>query len=182
MFKNVEGPEAIRFLSTKPTMIITTLHENAKVNAGVFGAYTNLSRQHVGIAVYTESDTNRNILRDKEFTINIPSADLVKKIKILAENLPPGISEVEKAGLTLKDPLTNKVPSIAECAAAVECRLDKVVPVSSHDFFIGEVTGGWIKQDFVTDKGRLDVFKSRVFKDFCYPEPYYVLAGEIIEG
>ncbi len=55
-------------------------------------------------------------------------------------------------------------------------------PVSSHDFIIGRVVGGWIRETVVTPAGRLDIFKGRVFKDFCYPEPLYVLAGEVIEG
>jgi len=38
MYKEVTGPEAMGFLSTKPTMIITTLHASKVVNAGVFGA------------------------------------------------------------------------------------------------------------------------------------------------
>ena len=43
MYHEVRGDEAMGYLSTKPTMIITTLHESGIVNAGVFGAYTNLS-------------------------------------------------------------------------------------------------------------------------------------------
>ena len=30
--------------------------------------------------------------------------------------------------------------------------------------------------------GKIDIFKAKVFKDFKYPKPLYVLPGEIIEG
>ena len=182
MYKEVTGSSAIKFLSTKPTMIITTRHENGSVNAGVFGAYTNLSSEHLGIAISTASDTHHNILRTKEFTVNVPPADIVKTLKVLAEKMPPDVSEVEKAGLSLKPPIVHTTASISECVAAVECVLHQVVPVSSHDFIMGRVIGGWIRETAVTEQGRLDIFKGRIFKDFCYPEPFYVLPGEVIEG
>ena len=43
------------YLATKPTMIITTLHASGVVNAGVFGAYTNLSSTQVGVAIARDS-------------------------------------------------------------------------------------------------------------------------------
>jgi len=43
MYREVTGAEAMGYLATKPTVIITTLHESGVVNGGVFGAYTNLS-------------------------------------------------------------------------------------------------------------------------------------------
>ena len=182
MYKEVIGSGAIKFLSTKPTMIITTLHENGTVNAGVFGAYTNLSSEHIGVAVSPKSDTYRNILRTGEFTINIPSVDLVKQIKVLAAKEPEGVSEVAKAGLTVRAPLTANTPAIAECVAAVECTFDRQLPTGSHNLIIGKVSGGWIKSFAMSEDGRLDIFKAKVFKDFCYPKPLYVLAGEIIKG
>ena len=30
--------------------------------------------------------------------------------------------------------------------------------------------------------GKIDIFKAKVFKDFKYPKPLYVLPGEVIEG
>ncbi|HUT61087.1 MAG TPA: flavin reductase family protein [Phycisphaerae bacterium] len=182
MYHEVKTAEAIRYITAKPTMIITTLHESGVVNAGVFGAYTNLSPQHIGAAIAKSSHTYANILRSGEFVINIPGADLVKAIAVLADDIPPERSEVAEAGLTTKDGITISTPSIAECAAAVELKLDREVPITSHSFLIGQVTGGWIRQEFLGDDGRIDVFKARAFKDFKYPKPLYFLPGEVIEG
>ena len=67
MYKEVEGREAMGYLSTKPTMVITTLHQSGIVNAGVFGAYTNLSPTQVGIAIARTSHTYSNIIRSGEW-------------------------------------------------------------------------------------------------------------------
>jgi flavin reductase (DIM6/NTAB) family NADH-FMN oxidoreductase RutF len=163
-------------------MIITTRHASGIVNAGVFGAYTNLSPTQVGIAIGSSSHTYANIVRGGEFVINVPGADLVKTLAVIAGDVPETRSEVEEAGLTCRDGITLKTPSIAECQAAVECVLDREVPVGYHSFVIGKVAGGWIREDVLDPDGRIDIFKARVVKDFRYPEPLYVLPGEVVEG
>jgi flavin reductase (DIM6/NTAB) family NADH-FMN oxidoreductase RutF len=182
MYKQVKGGEAMGYLATKPTMIITTLHESGIVNAGVFGAYTNLSSTQLGVAISKSSHTYANVLRTGEFVVNVPGADLVRKIRILAESIPPDRSEVEEAGLTLKDGIAVKTASIAECAAAVEFGFEREVPVGGHSFMIGKVRAGWIREEFLDADGRIDIFKARVFKDFKYPQRLYVLPGEVVEG
>ena len=182
MYKEVKDREAMGYLSTKPTMIITTLHKSGIVNAGVFGAYTNLSPTQIGVAVAKTSHTYLNIIRSGEFVINIPGSDIVKSIKVLADKIPPNKSELDDAGLSVKKGITIKTPSIAECAAAVEFVFDKEVPIGHHNFVIGQVQGGWIRKEFLDVDGKINIFKAKVFKDFKYPKPLYVLPGEVIEG
>lgn len=182
MYKEARGGSAMGFMSTKPVMIITTLHENGVVNAGVFGAYTNLSPEHAGAAIAKTSHTYANILREGEFTVNIPGATLVKKLAIIASDIPPDKSELDEAGLYPKEGITIGTPSIAECAAAVEFKYEKEVPVGYHSFLIGKVQSGWIREEFQDEDGKIDIFKARVMKDFKYPKPLYVLPGEVVEG
>ncbi|MBN1807770.1 MAG: flavin reductase family protein [Planctomycetes bacterium] len=182
MYHEARGSEALGFLATKPLVFITTLHATGVVNAGVFGAYTNLSAEHVGAAVCVESHTYANILRQKEFVINVPGADLVKSIAVIADDVPPDKSEVEEAGLTLKPGVSLDTPSIAECAASVEFAFDREVHIGYHGFLIGKALGGWIKEEFRDVDGKIDIFKAAVMKDFKYPRPLYVLPGRIVEG
>ncbi len=182
MYHEVEGSQAMGFLATKPTMIITTLHASGVVNGGVFGAYTNLSPSQVGTAIGTSSDTYANILREREFVINVPGADLVKTLRIFASNVPADKSEVDEAGLSTKDGIALRTPSIAQCMAAVEFEFEKEVPIGHHSFVIGRAVGGWIREECLDTDGKIDIFKARVITDFKYPKPLYVLPGEVVEG
>jgi flavin reductase (DIM6/NTAB) family NADH-FMN oxidoreductase RutF len=182
MYTESTGAQAMKYLATKPTMIITTLHASGIVNAGVFGAWTNLSGEHVGIAVGTGSHTYANILREKEFVINIPGADLVRCIAVLAGSVPETQSELDAAGLTPKDGIAVRTPGIAECQAAAEFAFDREVEIGYHSLLIGTVKGGWIRDAALGADGRIDIFKARVIKDFKYPAPYYVLPGEVVGG
>jgi flavin reductase (DIM6/NTAB) family NADH-FMN oxidoreductase RutF len=182
MYHVTRDATAMGYLATKPTMIITTTHASGVVNAGVFGAYTNLSPNQLGVAASTGSHTYANILRTGEFVINVPGADLVKALAVIAEEIPESRSEVEAAGLTLKDPVTCQTPSIAECQAAVECRFEKEVPIGRHSFLIARVTGGWVREAVRERDGGIDIFKARVLKDYKYPKPLYMLPGQVVEG
>lgn len=182
MFHETRSSEAIGYLATKPTIIITTLHASGVVNAGVFGAYTNLSSSQVGFAISKDSHTHANILRSREFVINVPGADIVKALAVIADNIPESRSEVDEAGLTCKPGIAIKTPSVAECQATVEFAFDKEVPIGQHSFIIGKVTGGWIRKSAMDSDGKIDIFKARVLKDFKYPKPLYVLPGEVVEG
>jgi len=182
MYVETRGSAAMGYLATKPTVIITTRHASGVVNAGVFGAYTNLAPDLAGFAIARTSHTYANILRDKEFVVNVPGADLVKAIAIIADEIPETRSEVAEAGLTLKSGITARIPSIAECQAAVEFVFVKEVAIAEHSFIIGRVTGGWVRDSALDADGRINIFKARVFKDFKYPKPLYVLPGEVITG
>ena len=171
MYKEVTGSRAMGFLATKPTMIITTQHASGIVNAGVFGAYTNLSATQVGIAIARSSHTYTNILERKEFIINVPGADMVKAIAVLADDIPEETSEVEAAGLSLKESITGTCASIAECQAAVEMVFDREVPIGAHSFLIGKVQGGWIRETALDSDGKIYVFKVRELKEFKYTQP-----------
>lgn len=182
MYQEVTGHRALGLIATKPTMIITTRHASGIVNAGVFGAYTNLSPTQVGVAIATDSHTYANIRERREFVINIPGADLVGTLKTLADDIPPDTSEVAAAGLSLKESLTGNTPSIAECQAAVELVFEQEVPVGGHSFMIGAVQGGWVRREVLDQDGKINIFKARVMKDFKYPQPWYVLPGEVVKG
>ncbi len=182
MIKEVKDRTAMGFLATKPTMIVTTRHASGIVNAGVFGAYTNLSPDQVGVAISTRSHTHANILRDGEFAINVPGADLVKALAVIADDIPPSRSEVEEAGLTCRDGVAIGVPSIVECQAAVEFVFERDIPIGGHSLMIGKAVGGWIRKSVLDEDGKIDIFKARVVKDFKYPKPLYMLPGDVIQG
>jgi flavin reductase (DIM6/NTAB) family NADH-FMN oxidoreductase RutF len=182
MYRDVTGTEAMGYLSTRPTMIITTLHESGAVNAGVFGSWTNLSPSEIGVAISTESDTYANMRKRREFVVNVPGAELVEKLGILAMDLPADESELLKAGLSTRGPISGETPGVAECVAAVEFAFTREVEVGHHSFMMGRCRAGWAREEFLGEDGKLDIFKAKVLRSFKYPLPLYHLPGEIVEG
>lgn len=180
--KSVTASRAMRLITTRPTIIITTLHPNGEVNGGAFGAYTNLSPKEIGLAIGTPSHTYRNLKRTGEFVINVPGADLVDAISIFGSDAPDGVSEVVQAGLTTAKSAKVAVPYIAECVASVECRFLREVPIGYHSFVIGEVLCGWVNDGLLDDEGYFDVVKAGVLHGARYPQPVYAVFSCYIHG
>lgn len=78
----------------------------------------------VGFGCNTNQPTAKNILSTGEFVVNIPGADLAKKIWSLAETEAEGNKGIEKVGLTPVKSAKLSTPRIAECKAHLECSLD----------------------------------------------------------
>ena len=170
--------KAVSLCRTRPCMIITTLHENGIVNAGTFGAYTNLGPSEIGIAIAKTSDTYANILRTGEFVINIPSREHASALEICAQK--PGLekSEVELAGLTVQESAKIKTPMIKECVVNVECTFWKEFDIGHHALIVGKVICGHLDEDCVDSDGSIDVVKAKVPFGIRYPEPVYAVLGE----
>lgn len=177
----IPARRALRLITTKPTMIITTLNENGILNAGVFGAYTNLSPTEVGVAIGKGSHTYTNIKRTGEYVINIPSAEIVDSLSVIASPVPTSKSELTEAGL---HPAPSKVVSasrIEECVASVELRFTREMEINHHSFVVGEAVLGWCVENLLDEEGYFDVAAARVLHDTRYPSPWYFLFGEVIK-
>jgi len=162
----------------RPCMIITTLHESGIVNAGTFGAYTNVGPKEIAIAIGTPSHTYQNIKRTGEFVINIPNQDQSGALEICGEDLPPDTSELDEAGLTATPAEQVKAPLIAEFPANIECQFWKETEIGYHSLVIGKVLCGHLEEEFLDKDGAIDVIKARVPFGIRYPEPIYAVLGD----
>ena len=164
---------------TRPCMIITTLHADGGVNAGTFGAYTNVGPAEIGIAMGKRSHTYQNIQRTGEFVINIPNIDWASALEVCGRSLPPSTSEVAAAGMSTEPAAEIGVPLIAECVANIECKFWQELDVGYHSFVVGKAVAGHIEEGCVDVDGGLDAVGSRVVLDIRYPEPLYATLGEV---
>ncbi len=79
--------------------------------------------------------TGQNILRSREFVVNVPGADLAE-IVWQAHTLPHP-RPVEAAGLTPIPALKVKPPRIDECRAHLECTLDRPLAYGEELILLG---------------------------------------------
>ena len=78
----------------------------------------------VGFGCNMSQPTVKNILSTGEFVVNIPGAELAKKIWNVSEGEIEGNKQIEKVGLTPVKSAKLSTPRIAECKAHLECSLD----------------------------------------------------------
>lgn len=175
MTKKIINKELTKLIRTKPVVLIVTLHSDGTVNAGTFGAYTNLSHNHIGISIWKTSHTCKNIKRTGEFTINVLTKKIASASEICAEELPPYESELDRAGLTTEPSRKVKPPIVKECVSNIECRFEKEIPIGYYSFIIGRCLVGYVEEEFIDKDGGLDVVKAQVIYNIRYPEPFYAV-------
>ncbi|UCC61038.1 MAG: flavin reductase, partial [Dehalococcoidia bacterium] len=62
---------------------------------------------------------------------------------------PRGISEIEEAGLTMRQSKQVKSPSIEECVGWIECKLEFEKEAGDHILVIGQVLHAECKDEFM---------------------------------
>jgi len=93
----------------------------------------------VGFSCNMNHDTAKNILSTGEFVINIPGAELAKKVWKASELKGQDPEEIQKVGLTPMKSVKLTAPRIAECKAHLECSLDWTKKYGEEIIIFGKV-------------------------------------------
>jgi len=133
--------EVLTLLNLKPAIIITTVGKDGSINAAPYSWFSivDYNPPQVLFSTNMKHDTYRNVLETKEFVLNFPSVDLLKQIWVTSKHFPYGVSELEKASLTILASEKVKPPRINECKAHIECKVLWTKPIGSSCLILGEI-------------------------------------------
>jgi flavin reductase (DIM6/NTAB) family NADH-FMN oxidoreductase RutF len=140
--------------------LITTVDNEARVNAAAFATCVRVVHEPTQIAFTTsveKKDTYNNIKANGQFVVNLPSFDreLLEKVTILGLRFPPGVNELEKAGLTELPSKMIKPPRIAECHRHFECEVVWTKEWIGRVMIVGNVVAASCDADIVDERGFL---------------------------
>lgn len=133
----------------RPIAFVTTLNQDASVNAAPF-SFFNIVNNHppmVAIAVQRaggkRKDTALNIERTGDFVVHITDEDNVQDINETAAPLAYGDSELSRTELSLLTSTTIKTPGIKDAKMRFECKLSQMIllgdVLDGADLIIGEI-------------------------------------------
>ena len=133
-------------VTPRPIALVTTVDEEGRVNAAPFSFFNVLgdSPPIVGLCPGDRSpgipkDTARNIRLTHEFVVNLVDEPLGPQMNLCAATLPPGVNELDHAGLTAAPSTAVKPPRILEAPASLECRHHSTLEIGDNRLIIGEV-------------------------------------------
>lgn len=89
-----------------------------------------------------------------EFVINLTTEKLTRAADLCGVRSGRDIDKFAVCGLT---PIPSKevsVPAIAESPVAIECRVEQVIPLGSHDMFLAKVLAVSIDDQHMDKKGK----------------------------
>lgn len=131
----------------------------------------------VGIGVRAERYSHGLIAEAGEFVVNLPRADQVDVVDYCGHVSGRDVDKWAECGLTPVPASHVRVPLIAECPVALECRVTQRVTLGSHDLFVGQVLAVQLDETVLDEQGRLDQERAR---PLAYGGGYYWRVGELL--
>jgi len=131
----------------RPIAWISTRSENGVANCAPFSFFNVFSEDPplCVIGINPRSDgalkhTLKNIRRTREFVVNLVDEATANAMHISSGEFPEDVSEFDKTGLTPVPAVKVQHPRIAEAAACLECRLDRLIEISgTRQLVLGEI-------------------------------------------
>ncbi|BDZ66906.1 flavin reductase family protein [Methanobacterium ferruginis] len=100
--------------------------------------------------------TTQLIRENKAFSINYPSADMIKEVDYCG--LVSGRKEDKSQLFSVEYGELEGAPLIKECSLSLECKLVDIYEMPTHDLFIGEIIASYADEKILTD-GKPDMGK-----------------------
>jgi flavin reductase (DIM6/NTAB) family NADH-FMN oxidoreductase RutF len=131
----------------------------------------------ISMGINQRSATREAILKNKEFSVNYPSADMVKVTDYCGL---VSARDTDKSGLfeTFYGSL-KQAPMITACPLSFECKVVEVHDFKSHTCIISEIVGSHINKDCLTD-GKADPKKVNPLL-MTMPDNHYWKLGDVVD-
>ncbi|EFL90453.1 flavin reductase family protein [Ahrensia sp. R2A130] len=175
MFYTAEEGHSLPFnpfkaiVAPRPIGWISTLTKDGAANLAPYSFFNGVgdAPEMVMFASGGMKDSARNAIDTGEFTFNFVGRAMKDAMNASSASLPYGEDEFDHAGLTKAAGATVACPRVQGAAAAMECKLvETLTPQtlsgepSSYTILVGQVTGTFIDDAFVTEGGRFDIAKA----------------------
>jgi flavin reductase (DIM6/NTAB) family NADH-FMN oxidoreductase RutF len=145
------------FAPSSNLAVITTVDDKGRVNAASYGTCTRVLHEpvHIAFTANIGSDTANNIARRGEFVANLPRFDRqsLEAVRVVGLPFAPGVSEIDKAGLTPMTSTRVAPPRIREMPRHFECRVLWTKEWTGRAMVVGEVVAASVDADCVDSDG-----------------------------
>jgi flavin reductase (DIM6/NTAB) family NADH-FMN oxidoreductase RutF len=159
------GAWDLLFAPSSCLAVITTVDAEGRENAAAIGTCTRVCHEpvHLAFTVGSGKDTERNVRATGEFTVNLPAAEprQLAQTLLAGDRLPPGVSELEAAGMTRLAAEAVAPPRIADFPRHLECRVEWTREWLDRVMVVGEVVAASCDAGVLHEDGRLDWERAR---------------------
>jgi flavin reductase (DIM6/NTAB) family NADH-FMN oxidoreductase RutF len=93
--------------------------------------------------------TNELIRKNKAFSVNFPSAEMIQKTDYCGLNSGREVDKSELFQVYYGE--LDTAPLIEECPLSLECKLVDIYEMPTNDLFIGEIIASYTEKNYLTD-------------------------------
>ncbi|MBE6682641.1 MAG: flavin reductase family protein [Ruminococcaceae bacterium] len=129
------------------------------------------------ISVRPERFSYELIKQSKEFCVNLPTAEMARAVDWCGVRSGRDYDKFAEMKLTKADSFAVNCKSVAECPLTLECKVDSIVPLGSHDMFIADIVNVAVDESLLDENGRLMLEKANLL---AYAHGDYFTLGKKI--
>jgi flavin reductase (DIM6/NTAB) family NADH-FMN oxidoreductase RutF len=148
-----------KLMSPRLTVLVTTVDSKGKPDVAPFSFVSPVSFDPplLMVAIGVNKHSYWNLMRKKEFVVNIPTEKMLEKVWIAGEKWDAEVSKIERAGLQTSKSEKVGPPRLTECVAHIECYLEDAKKYGDHVIIVGRVVSVNVNEEYVDEEGRLKV-------------------------
>ncbi len=148
---DVQPTTFYEIMSPRCTALISTRDKNGVPDAAPYSFITPVSANPPMVLI-SSAPTRRtlaNIRETGEFVINMVPESMLDKMMACAKPCPKDKNKIAAVGLTEKKSNQVKAPSIQECVAWIECRLEFEKEAGDHILVVARVLNAACKAEII---------------------------------
>lgn len=170
MAKQIWKPSTL--LNPVPVVLVTCA--DGKGNKNVFtvawAGTINSKPPMVSISVRKTRYSHEIIKNSGEFVINLATSKLAYATDYCGVKCGRDVDKFKEMKLELGEGTKVLVPVIRQSPINLECKVDRVIELGSHDMFIAEVVACQVEDSLVDEDGKLNLDKADLI---CYSHGEY---------
>ncbi len=178
MSKKEFGPQP--WLFPNPAVLVGTMFDG-KSNFAPYAwcGITGGEPPTISVGIRHERHTLKGIHQNKTFSVNVPSADMIKETDYCGTVSGAKTDKVKECGFKVYYGKLAAAPLIEQCPVNLECEVLHMLNLGIHMLVIGKIVETHVTEDCLTD-GQPDIMKIRPFVYSRGPSARYNAVGEVL--
>ena len=163
-----------------PTLLVgANVDERPNFLAVAWGNMANADPPMAAVAIRASRHTRKGIEQNRTFSVNIPSADLVKEADYCGIASGARVDKVQACRFSVFYGKLDTAPMIEQCPVNLECSVVHSLELGSHTLYVGRIEEVHVSSDCLTE-GKIDLNKVKPLAFLGEPPRQYHAMGELL--
>ena len=144
-----------------------------------WGGIANSDPPMISVALQHHRYTYRGIKQNMTFSVNIPSADMVREVDYCGMAAGAKVDKVKVCQFRVFYGKLGNAPLIEQCPVNLECAVMHILHLGTHALLVGRIEETHVSEHCLTD-GKPDVSQVNPLVYIAAPARQYQALGEVI--
>lgn len=131
----------------------------------------------VYVSIRPERHSYQMIKETGEYVLNLTTESLVPMTDYCGVKGGDKTDKWKDTGLTAGKASKVSAPLINESPVNIECKVTQIIPLGSHDMFIGEVLAVDVDEKYMDENGKFDLDACKLV---CYSHGEYIALADVL--